>query len=205
MLLKLVYGSMFAVFTGALIFGAVNRTAARIDDPSPSIARNSERNAERAANFAEHKAGQQIGKEETDGRAGAGRGRELQSDVPEPKGRSQANGRQMGQKDPSQMLGNPELETYEGIVVEATEDTLTLEAGLESPLIVEGRAWHYSQEMGFIPMVGDNILLEGYYEDAEYKLVFMTNMSANTIIQLREITGRPAWAGGGKQGDNSTG
>ena len=110
---------------------------------------------------------------------------------------SASGGNRKGQNESSPIQSGFNLEAFEGIVIQVSDESLILETGHESPLTLEGRAWRYSQEMGFYPTIGETLALEGFYESGELKITLMENTSTGTRVLLRETTGRPAWAGGG--------
>jgi hypothetical protein len=55
-----------------------------------------------------------------------------------------------------------------------------------------------SYREGFVLEVGDEVMVIGFYEDGEFKAGSVENLSTGRTIVLRDETGRPMWAGGGR-------
>ena len=60
----------------------------------------------------------------------------------------------------------------------------------------------YSEERGFKVNVGDEVSIEGYHEDGEFKAGTVENLTEGTSIVLREASGRPMWSGQGQRALN---
>jgi hypothetical protein len=46
--------------------------------------------------------------------------------------------------------------------------------------------------------LGDNLQVDGYWEDGEFKAAQLTRLNDGTTVGLRDEYGRPAWAGQGR-------
>ena len=55
-----------------------------------------------------------------------------------------------------------------------------------------------SYREGFVLEVGDEVMVIGFYEDGEFKAGSVENLSTGQTIVLRDETGRPMWAEGGR-------
>ncbi len=63
------------------------------------------------------------------------------------------------------------------------------------------RPWSFAQQQGFQAKVGDQVSLNGFYEDDTFEVGGLVNVSTGQETQIREQSGRPLWAGGrGRQG-----
>ena len=89
-------------------------------------------------------------------------------------------------------------EVYAGIVTEVSEDALNIETTDGESILVEGRAWSFAQEQGFDIQVGAQVQFEGFFEDNEFKVSVLENLTTGESILLRDAAGRPSWAGGGR-------
>lgn len=199
MVQKVIIGAIFTIFAGILTVGAVNRTAAKLESTAAEPQRLFEQSGAVDGNSTEHGANQQANKASQGNGSGdgVGKNRAPNFESAESNGRSASDGNRKGQKESSPIQSGFDLAAFEGIVVQVSDESLTLETGHESPLILEGRAWRYSQEMGFYPTIGETLALKGFYESGELKITVIENTSTGTRVLLRETTGRPAWAGGG--------
>ena len=84
-------------------------------------------------------------------------------------------------------------ETITGIVL-ISDSELTVDTGATELLVGLGQSW-YRDEQGFVVNVGDEVRIEGYEEDGEFKAAMVENLSLGTSIVLRDATGRPMWSG----------
>ncbi len=94
-----------------------------------------------------------------------------------------------------------EWQSVQGKVVSLAADTMTVETASGATVLVEGRPWSYAQEAGFAAALGDVVTLNGFDEEGEFKVGELANDDSGQFVQIREIDGRPLWAGNG-QGRN---
>ena len=90
--------------------------------------------------------------------------------------------------------------TVQGTVVSVDASALTVELDAGELLAVEGRAWRFAQEQGFSVQAGDEVRIVGFDEDGEFKPGQIENITTQTSLLVREESGRPLWAGGGRRG-----
>ena len=138
--------------------------------------------------------------------AGQGYGRQGQnatSDSGERQG--QGNGRGQNRQAEQAGVGNAETEhanmewqTVQGEIVSLASDALIVETASGASVLVEGRSWSYAQQAGFVAELGDAVTLNGFEEDGEFKVGELANDTSGQLVQLRELSGRPQWAGGGQ-------
>jgi hypothetical protein len=67
-------------------------------------------------------------------------------------------------------------------------------------VVVENRPWWFAQEQGVEVQPGDGIVLTGFYEDGEFEVGEIKNLRSGQVVEIREESGRPLWAGGGRRG-----
>jgi hypothetical protein len=98
--------------------------------------------------------------------------------------------------------------TYEGTVVQAPEDGQDLVIQTtDGEEIVVGTGPGYMKEQGFVLQAGEQVQVRGMWEGSELEAAQLTRLRDGQTITLRDASGRPAWAGGGRraQGDGQTG
>ena len=89
--------------------------------------------------------------------------------------------------------------TLPGTVASVDADVLVVEtAGGE--VTVENRGWWYAQEQGFAAQIGDELVLTGFYENEDFEVGQIENLTNGQTVILRDETGRPMWAGRGRRG-----
>ena len=138
-------------------------------------------------------------------RGGYGRGQDGAQGAPANQGGSQGStGRGQGQggqgaraAEAGGQVEAADWETVEGAVVETVElvvqmaDGQTVQVGLGPS--------HYRESQGFALEVGDRVKVSGYWEDGEFKAMQVENLDTGDSIVLRDLSGRPMWAGQGRR------
>jgi hypothetical protein len=190
MLKKIVLGTVLVIFIGALITGAVIRTM----DKTEQTARDEGSGRGNNGNVASEGAG-------VSGSQGNGYGRNSSVDggnETAASGRGRGGNGGQGSEQLAEENSDHGWSTYSGLAKASSEDVLTIETDEGEMIIVEGRAWSYAQEQGFAIQQGDSVQVEGFYEDGEFKVSWIENTSTGESLALRDTSGRPSWAGGGK-------
>ena len=77
-------------------------------------------------------------------------------------------------------------------------DAAVIAASTGDAIILDGRAWSFAQEAGFSMQAGEEVSLTGFYEEGEFEIGVVEDLTSGQTIQLREQSGRPAWAGNGR-------
>jgi hypothetical protein len=175
MLKKIGLGILMIMVTGILVFGAVNRTIAKTGDESTGGAFSGGRGqtdlrdeSQQERSFALQNEGRGLGV------TGSGGGEQVNPQA------------------------NPEeWATYTGSVVSFDETLLVVKLEDGSQLEVEGRAWAFAQEVEFQTQVGNRLSLQGFFEDGEFKITTLTDLTSGEWVIFRENNGRPSWAGNG--------
>ena len=117
-----------------------------------------------------------------------------------------AGGVRAGQQERSSLFtGDPQADvdewiTMDGSIVQISSDMLVVLNNDGTESMVEGRAWSFAQAMGFNAASGDTLRLTGFYEDLEYQVGTIENLTSGQIVNLRDTSGRPLWSGQGRRG-----
>ncbi|MCL7453544.1 MAG: hypothetical protein M8467_10915 [Anaerolineae bacterium] len=90
--------------------------------------------------------------------------------------------------------------TLYGTVQVATVDEMIVQTGDGQEILVDGRAWRFAQELGFMAYEGDQLSLTGFYEDGDFEVGQINDETTGQSASLRDENGRPLWAGRGRQG-----
>ena len=83
-----------------------------------------------------------------------------------------------------------------GTVTGLTTEYLRIQQPDNEMLEIAGRAWRFIQESGYVVSPEDKIGLEGFFENEEFKVSMIWNLSTDTDLQIRDDSGRPQWGGG---------
>jgi hypothetical protein len=179
---KVILGTLFVGLIGVLITGAIIRTMDKT-----------------AQSSGEHQQGQ-----------GQGRGNSGNVTVANTSGQGQSNGNgghgrgQAASEDQTGQATVEEWVTLQGAVQDSGEDALTIQLDNGEQLVVEGRPWSFAQEEAFTAETGDQITLNGFYEDDMFEVGQIENITGAQTVLLRDETGRPMWAGGGQRSETAT-
>jgi hypothetical protein len=218
MLKKIILGTLFTGVIGALVAGAVIRTSDRLDQPLDGSGQGRGRNAQAEVGEGSRGEGRSDGNggngqgQNTGGGQGSGQSGNAQNGGFQ--GTSEGEGRQgnggNGQGGNGQQVGGGNgqgdgtgLEVVEdwlileGTVAAVDEDALVVEVA-ESELLVDGRAWTYALEQGFITEAGHEVTVTGFWEDGEFKPVELVDTTSGASVTVRDQGGRPYWAGQGR-------
>jgi hypothetical protein len=98
--------------------------------------------------------------------------------------------------------------TLDGVVASVDSVELVVQTTDGQEILVDGRPWLFTQEQGFSVQVGDHVTLIGFYEDGDpltssghsFEVGQIQNASTGQTVVIREDSGRPLWAGGGRRG-----
>ena len=182
MVKKIVLGTQFVIFVGALITGAVIRTMDKTEQVALATGSNRENE------------GISGGQGNSQGKGGSGGSDNAAAGTGQGRGGNGGEG--------SGLLAEQNTDhvwdAYSGVVIDVSVDVLTIETDSGETIQVDGRAWSYAQNLGFVLQQGDLVEFEGFYEDSEFKVVSLENLTTNENIVLRDADGRPAWSGGGR-------
>ena len=217
---KIILGVLLAGLIGLLVWGGVNRTLARTEETmrggqSESLYGGngqgvSEQSNETDAGLYEQGNGAGTGQ----GRAqdvsplnAAGQGQGGQGGGTGSAGQGQGGqgtgGGAGGQSGLAASGGDPQAEvaewvTLQGTVQSVSVDEAVLVVSTGETIVLDGRAWSFAQQAGFSMQAGEQVSLTGFYEDGEFEIGMVEDRTSGQAIQLREQSGRPAWAGNGR-------
>ena len=118
---------------------------------------------------------------------------------------SQGNGRGQNRQAGQAGAGSAEAvrvdmawQTVQGEVVSLAPDAMIVETATGASVLIAGRPWSYIQESGFVVEPGDKVTLNGFEENGEFRIGELANDASGQLVQIREYSGRPLWAGGGQ-------
>ncbi len=185
MVKKIMAGVVFAGMLAILVIGGINRTMAKTSD------------GYRTGSGVGTRAGQLDQFEESI---------ELhdQSDYPVRRGlpgRQGGGGRQNENNDGQLNLAEDqftELVYLEGIISNVDMSEQVVIDTNDGLIILEGRSLSFAVSQGFSAQAGNEVMVEGFYEGDDFEIVQITNRTSGLVTTLREPTGRPLWAGGGR-------
>jgi len=251
MVKKVILGVLFLGLVGALVIGAVNRTAAKSADlgnaeqRGAGWARAQESGALLATNVQSQGGGQGGGRNSSqqfaagtaDGAALAQKSRGRNSTAEQIGSAGQTQGYQGGrgngaggQQSTTEQIGSAgqtqgyqggrgnsaggqqstgpiaETEDHEwvtltGAVVSADDIQMVVQTE-SGEIVIADRPWSYALSAGFSAHPGDQVTMEGFYENETFEAGRLTNGAQ--VVSIREDSGRPLWAGGGRMGGSAT-
>ena len=185
MLKKIALGIVMVGVSGGLIYGAVNRTAARTGTSFNGNGNSgSHGNQGRQVEKDIQNTGRQNGNGRINGNGNGGQGRNTADESFEYSGGG----------------GLAEIDAvYEidGTVEFVDSDQMIIVDENNTQTIVENRAWRYALEAGFNAAINDQVRLSGFYDESIFEAISLDNVTQNITVQIREESGRPLWAGGG--------
>ncbi|MGD8815016.1 MAG: hypothetical protein PVI78_11145 [Anaerolineales bacterium] len=203
MLKKIGLWVLIAGFSGLLIWGAVNRTAARDDGSQNNEAavQNRGRSSESKDVEVSGRQGETSGQRGQSANASSSRGNGRDASVTSSLGQGRGNAGQQGESATSPVPEADHQDDWDqllGEVLNVDETSLELVLADSETFIIEGQTWRYAQELGLTVEIGDEVSVSGYLEDDEFKVGSLENLTSGQIVILREASGRPVWAGGGQ-------
>ena len=183
---KILQWTIYAGIVGLLIFGGVIRTQAKAGQEGSQSEFESDHEAGSAANLGREGNG-------TGGRTGEG------AEYADRSGGG--TGRNQGASGGSEELHLAEEEEHEwigfgGVVSELDYESLWIMSDQGESLEITGRAWLFIQEAELVFEVDDEVELEGFFENDEFEVSAIRNLTSGTFLQIREDSGRPLWSGG---------
>lgn len=192
MLKKILLGVLLVGLIGVLIAGAVVRTNAKAGEGESSGYGGRGRTAEAGATLSD------------DGGQGGGRWAQGEGVVT---GRGQGGRGQGGGLSTTEAAPAPQADvtaedwlTVQGTVVSVADDLVEIESEAGELIPFEGRPLSFAQEQGLTLHVGEKVQLAGFDEDGEFKIGQVKSLGSGASITLRDTSGRPGWAGRGRQG-----
>jgi hypothetical protein len=180
---RIVLGTLLIGLIGVLVAGAIIRTVDKTENVAEARGLGQGRSASEAGEAVSQGQGQ-----------GQGRGRSAQGT---------GSGQSAGSTDrlyPNYDEIPEEMGLYEGTVLLSPETggdlVIMTDEGQE---ITVGTGPGYMEEQGFVLQAGEQVQVQGYWEDGELKAAQLTRLQDGQTITLRDQLGRPEWAGSGNR------
>lgn len=129
----------------------------------------------------------------------------LQSGQPLWSGGSRGQGQAGVPQGEPQMLAateDHEWVTVSGVVLSIDDTQMTVQTD-SGEIVIADRPWSFALEAGFTAQVGDQVTVQGFYENETFEAGQLTN--GDLTVSIRDDTGRPLWAGGRGSGRGRTG
>ncbi len=198
MLKKIALGALLTGLVAVLIWGAVNRTNAI--------------SAQGLAGGGRHGQSTEYAGAETPAQGNGGRWSQV---APEATGwngggrwgQAGAAGLGSGVQGEDTLRGVPQADTQpqewmtlKGVVVSATADLIEIETESGAVIPFEGQPLRFALQQGFAARAGDAVSVSGFEENGEFKIGVVTNLTTGKSVTLRDVAGRPGWAGRGRRG-----
>lgn len=177
MIKKIVLWVVYAGVVGLLVFGAVNRTEAKAESgigEFKSLSESYQSELNKQDNF---------GNSQGEGRRDEGLGRGTGAE---------------GNPEPEYQANDEDHEWYilRGSVHAISDELMEIELPEGEILLIEGQAWRYALSSGFESTMGNSLEVSGFFEDGEYKVSWIKDISTGLEVEIRDPNGRPNWAGG---------
>jgi hypothetical protein len=115
-------------------------------------------------------------------------------------GQSQGQGQGQGQGVAAE---GAQWTTLQGSVVSVDQYAMTVQASNGEQVRIENRPWSYALEQKFTAKVGDQITMNGFYQNGLFEIGQMQNVTSGVNVQVRDQAGRPGWAGRGNGGNGN--
>jgi hypothetical protein len=85
----------------------------------------------------------------------------------------------------------------QGNVIDMNQSAMTVQVSNGEKVVITNRPWSYALEQGFAAKVGDQIKMNGFYQNGLFEIGQMQNLTNSLSAQVRDQSGRPGWAGRG--------
>jgi hypothetical protein len=188
---KIIIGIVVAVLSGGLVYGAVNRTQAKSEHVSGENTTRQYANQNEPRATANSSRGERAGESNRRGSGQNAAGQGAQNEA----------GAQSRQ---SEVVGAAQVTAWvaiQGTVLDVSEEAIVILTDQGDELIIEGMTLRFAQEAGFTTGVDHRVELTGFYENEEFEVGKMVDLTSGRAIDIREESGRPLWAGGrGRRG-----
>ncbi len=89
--------------------------------------------------------------------------------------------------------------TVAGTVTVANTDEMVVQLDGDGEVVLDGRAWRFLQEEGFQAQAGQRLSLTGFYEEGDFEVGAVQDLSSGQSLSVRDENGRPLWAGRGRR------
>jgi len=114
----------------------------------------------------------------------------------EPRGRSAGIQKQANDFEDVDHEDNPEEHEWTeltGVIIDFDSKTLLIQTENNGEMELSGRAWRFVQESGYIPVIGIDIHMSGFYENGEFKIASFQDHYSGLVVMVRDDVGHPLW------------
>jgi hypothetical protein len=111
------------------------------------------------------------------------------------------NGGQSGEAglaDYEEKLEEHDWMSLSGQIINVGSEALEIQTDTAGILEIEGRSWRFAQELGYVPGEGNEVSVQGFYENGEFEVSMIQDLTTDQVFQLRDEYGKPMWGGGGR-------
>ncbi|MBI9044739.1 MAG: hypothetical protein JEZ06_09650 [Anaerolineaceae bacterium] len=193
---KIIAISSLILFSGFLIFGAINRTVNKdlldnLGQPNSTFENEARGNGRSQQEKEDSILGSIFNNMTEDNNPRNGNGNPSRDNV------NDGNLLNRSEQDPAY------LETIQWITMETTimridPGLLVLLTSEGTEMEVFGRPLSFALESGFSANPGEKLLLTGFYDHEIFEIGNIENLSSTQIIPIRDEYGRPLWSGRGR-------
>ncbi len=136
-----------------------------------------------------------------EGQRGGGYGRGRQNNAAPAAGQNAVPGAQQNNPAPNVgQTGVSEWAEVSGVVVSADETALVVQTADGATVEIINRPWSFAVSQGFMAEAGDQVTLTGFYEGDTFEAAQISDATTGEVVSIRDDSGRPLWAGGGRRG-----
>jgi len=100
--------------------------------------------------------------------------------------------------DHEEILEDQDWVTLSGQIIAVGSEAFEIQTGTAGILEIEGRPMRFALEIGFVPGVGNEVVVGGFYENGEFEVATIEDLTNDQIFQIRDAYGKPMWGGGGR-------
>lgn len=186
---KILGWSLFAIFVGLVLYGAIIRTEAKLSDSSPAGESNQGQGQNEGGNRGQ--AGEGTREEEAEYES------ETLSDLATtPAPTIERLITSASSDNLATFTGDAEHEwlTLTGTVASLTNKVLTVTLDDGSTLLIERRPWRFAQENAFTTAPGNQLEIIGFTENDLFQVAQIHDLTTDLLVRLRDETGHPLWA-----------
>jgi len=117
---------------------------------------------------------------------GQGNGGRWQTDAAQPRGGGQGAAAQ-----------GVQWTTVQGTVMSVDSVAMTVQTAKGEQIVLQNRPWTFALEQKFAAKVGDTVSMSGFYQNGQFEVGQLQNVTTGATAQVRDQSGRPNWAGRG--------
>ena len=97
-----------------------------------------------------------------------------------------------------EILDEQKWVSFSGQIISIETEVLVIQTRTAGILEIEGRPLRFAQELGYVPEEGNEVVVQGFYENGEFEVSMIQDLTINQEFRLRDNYGRPMWGGGGR-------